>query len=201
MSGLQGMALDNFLNTAGSGKFRIMAQHRHSLVDTAFVNRNRINLLLTGHSHTPHESFFGTTPTLNSRPGVVCRSGDIAHWEKTLGFFRIFTIDGDSFQHSPPLRFCKNPTAFYDQLILNLTLTFKHDNSGKSKSNEATLTNHFDIDLPSCRVQFVMPKNKKGYRVSGGEIFQIIENKRFSIVDVRTDINANSSKTVKISEN
>jgi len=198
MSGLQGMVLDSFLNTAGHSKIRIMTQHRHNRVDTAFVNRNRINLLLNGHSHQPHEEFFGTTPTLNIRPGVVCRSGDIAIWEKTLGFFRIFTIEGETFRYSPPLRFCENPTAPYDKIVLNLTLTFKHDNSGQSKSNEANLTNRFDIDLTDCRVRFVMPKNKKEYRVSGGEVYQTIENKCFTIVDVRTDIKAYSSKIVKI---
>ena len=198
MSGLQGTELENFLNTAGHGKFRIMAQHCHNCVDVAFVNRNRINLLLHGHSHTPNEGYVGTTPTLNIRPGVVCRSGEIANWETTLGFFRIFTIDGETFRYTPPLRFCENPTVPYDKIILNLTLTFKHDNNGQSISNEATLTNRFDIDLPDCRVRFVMPNNKREYRVSGGEIYQVIENNRYMIVDVRTEIKAKNAKTVKI---
>ena len=198
MSGLQGKVLDNFLNTAGHGKFRIMAQHCHNCVDIAFLNKNRINLLLHGHIHQPNEGYVGTTPTLNIRPGVVCRSGESANWVTTLGFFRIFTIDGETFRYSPPLRFCENPTAPYDQLILNLTLSFKHDNNGQSLSNEATLTNRFDIDLTDCRVRFVMSNIKREYRVVGGEINQIIKNNRYTIVDVRSDVKANSSMTVKI---
>ncbi|HAZ02134.1 MAG: hypothetical protein A2W90_22650 [Bacteroidetes bacterium GWF2_42_66] len=198
MSGLQGMALDSFLNMAGPGKLRIMAEHRQNRVDTAFVDRNKINILLMGNIHTPSQGFVGTTPTLIIRPGVVCRSGEISRWEKTLGFFRIFTIDGDTFQYSQPLRFCKNPTASYKQLVLNLTLDFKKDNYGRSKSNEAVLSNHFDIPLSDCHIRFIMSKNKKEYKVSGGEIYQTIENSHFLVVDVRTDVNAKSLRIVKI---
>lgn len=198
MSGLQGMVLDSFLAAAGTGKIRIMAQHRPNRVDTAFMDRHRIDILLNGHSHRPHEEFVGATPTLNIRPGAVCRSGEIANWEKTLGFFRMFTIDADTFQYSSPLRFCENPTAPYDELILNLTLDFKKDNTGHSTSNEAVLTNRLDIDLPGCHVRFIMPKNKNGYNVSGGEIYQVIENSRFLVLDVRADVNANSSRRIRI---
>ena len=196
MSGLQGRLLNSFLNTAGHGKIRIMAQHRHNRVDTTFVNRNRIHIVLNGHSHRPHQSFVGTTPTLHIRPGAVCRSGEIANWEKTLGFFRIFTIDNDTFQFSSPLRFCKNPTAVYDELLLNLRLDFKGDNAGKSIANEAVITNDFDVDLPDCNVRFVMAKGK--YKVSEGTIYQIIETPNFSVVDVRVDVDASSRKQVQI---
>ncbi len=199
MSGLQGKLLDSFLNTQGPGKLRIMAQHRPDRVDTAFMNRHRINILLNGHSHSPHEELVGTTPTLNIRPGVVCRSGEIASWKKKLGFFRLFTVDGDTFHYTPPLRFCENPTAPYDKLLLNLTLEFSKDNTGRSASNEAVLTNRFDVDLPGCHVRFVMPKNKSGYRVSGGEVYQTIENSRVVVLDVRADVSAASRKKVTVS--
>jgi hypothetical protein len=41
-----------------------------------------------------------------------------------------------------------------------------------------------------------MAKGK--YKVSGGTIRQIIETSRFSVLDVRVDMDANSSKSVKI---
>jgi hypothetical protein len=135
---------------------------------------------------------------LKIRSGVVCRSGDIAQWEKTLGLFRLFTIKGDSLSYSPPLRFCKDPTAPHDELTLNLTLTFRKDNSGNARSNEALLTNRFDVDLPGCRVRFIMPKSENGYRVSGGEIFQTIENDSLTVVDVSVDLPAESSETIEI---
>jgi predicted MPP superfamily phosphohydrolase len=198
MSGLQGLLLDSFLNTAGHGKIRIMMQHRPNRVDTAFVDRNRINLLLNGHSHRPHQEFVGATPTLSIRPGAICRSGEVANWEKTLGFFRVFTIDNDIFRYSPPLRFCKNPTVSYDELIMNLTLVFKKENTGIQTSNEALLTNHFDVDLPDCHVRFVMAKGK--YKVSEGTIYQIIETSQRSVLDVNVDVNAQSNKLIKITK-
>jgi len=198
MSGLQGRLLDSFLHTAGHGKIRIMAQHRPDRVDTAFVDRHKIHILLNGHNHRPHQSFVGSTPTLNIRPGAVCRSGEIAKWKKTLGFFRIFTIDSDIFQYSPPLRFCKNPTAAYDELIMNLTLDFKWDNTGQATFNEARITNDFDIDLPNCNIRFVMAKGK--YKVSEGTIYQIIETSEYTVLDVRVDAGAQSSKEVTVTK-
>lgn len=198
MSGFQGMLLDSFLNAAGHGKIRVMAQHRHNRIDTAFVDRNRINILLNGHSHRPHHEFVGTTPTLSTRPGAVVRSGEIANWEKTLGFFRIFTIDGDTFQYSTPLRFCKNPAAPYDELIMNLTLVFKKENTGEQTSNEALITNDLDVYLPDCRIRFVMAKGK--YNVSEGAVYQIIETPIYSVLDVQVDVAAQNSKLVKITK-
>jgi len=198
MSGLQGTLLDNFLNKAGSGTLRIMAQHRHNRIDTSFINRHKINILLNGHSHSPREELVGTTPTLSIRSGVVVRSGEITNWKKRLGFFRIFTIDDGVYRYSEPLRFCKNPTSAYNELVMNLTLNFLEDNTGKQSSNEALITNDFDVELPNCNVRFVMAKGK--YKVDQGSIYQVIETPRFSILDVRVDVNARSSARVKIAQ-
>lgn len=198
MSGLQGALLEQFLTDAGHGKLRIMAQHRHDRADIAFINKHQINILLNGHSHTPRVNYIGTTPTLSVRSGVVCRSGEIKNWEKRLGFFRIFRIDGDTFQNSPPLRFCENPTVPYEDLVMNLTLVYKRENRGKQKSNEVLITNKFDVDLPSCHVRFVMIKGE--YKVSEGTIYQVIETPEFSVLDVNVDIDASSNKLIIVSK-
>lgn len=196
MSGLQGVELERFLTMAGKGKLRIMAQHRHNRVDTLFINRHRINLLLNGHSHTPRDSVVGSTPTTSVRSGVVCRSGNIEIWEKTLGLFRIFHINGDDFQYTPPLRFCENPTDAYDELRMNLTLNYKMENSGITVSNEALITNKLEVDLPDCRIRFVMPKGK--YRISKGVIHQVIETPELSILDINVDVAASGSTLVQV---
>ncbi|MBN1821708.1 MAG: metallophosphoesterase [Prolixibacteraceae bacterium] len=196
MSGLQGELFKNFFKKEGLGKVRIMAQHRPDRIDTAFIDKYKINVLLNGHHHDPFFEYVGKTPTLSIRPGTVCRSGDILEWEKTLGFFRIFTVDGDEISFSPPLRFCKNPTKPYEDLELNLTLDFTNPNDGTSTTNEAVIKNLFEIDLPECKVRFVMKKGK--YRVEGGEIKQIIETDKITVVDVWVDVGSNSKKQVKI---
>ena len=196
MSGLQGIALDSFLNVVGTGKLRIMAQHRYDRVDTSFLNSRQISLLLNGHSHIPHHEYVGTTPTLSIRPGVVCRSGEIDQWEKTLGFFRIFTIDGDSYSFSEPIRFCDNPVEAYNNIRPNLSLTFGNDNTGKSKSNEVVLVNDLSISLKDCNIRFIMAKGN--YKVEGGAIYQSIETPLYTVLDVRLNVEAKSKKVVKV---
>ncbi len=103
MSGLQGKVLESYLKENGKGQIRIMAQHRYNRIDTTFCNKHKISILLNGHSHIPFYESVGTTPTISIRPGTVCRSGcrDPDH---ELGYFRIFTIDGDSFEFSPRIK-------------------------------------------------------------------------------------------------
>jgi predicted MPP superfamily phosphohydrolase len=196
MSGLQGKALESFLLENGPGKIRIMAQHRPDRVDTSFIDKHKISILLNGHRHNPFEEKVGATPTLSIRPGTVCRSGETGRWRETLGFFRVFYIDGDQFEYTPPLRFCKNPTAPFDELELNLTLGFKNTNDGTFSSNEAVIQNSFGIGFRRCKIRFVMEKGS--YNVSGGTIQQVIENDRFSVVDVYTEVAATSGKKVMI---
>ncbi|MDR3260246.1 MAG: metallophosphoesterase [Tannerella sp.] len=198
MSGLQGEVLETFLTCEGPGKLRIWAKHNPQQIDTTFVDKHKINLVIDGHSHDPALSYIGKNNVLNIRPGAVCRSGEIKDWKMKLGFFRIFTINGDTFEYSQPTRFCINPTAAYNDLQLNLTLHYKHENKGLYKENEALLNNLFDIDLPDCRIRFVMPKGK--YKVSKGSIYQVIENEKYSVLDVLVDLKAKSFQTIKVSK-
>lgn len=198
MSGLQGIYFESFLKENGPGKLRIMAQHRPDRIDTSFINRHQINILLNGHDHTPFHEYVGTTPTLSTRPGSVCRSGEINRWEETLGFFRIFHINKETIEFTPALRFCKNPTVPYKNLELNLTLDFAKPNDGTSSYNEAVLQNSFDVNLPKCKIRFVMKNGN--YKVSGGTIYQLIQTKDFLVVDIYTHVNSNSSKLVKIAK-
>ncbi len=199
MSGLQGKMIDAFLKENGSGKLRIWAKHSPKLIeiDTMFMDKNDINLIINGHSHVPKQDYIGKRKVVSIRPGAVCRSGEVAHWKKTLGFFRIITIDGDTFEYSEPLRFCKDPTLPCKELDLNLQLNYKKTNDGSFDSNEATITNRFGIDLPSCKVRFVMPKGK--YKVSEGTVFQTIESGKYSIVDVCVNVKADSKQKIQIS--
>ena len=196
MSGLQGKFFKNFFDKYGTGKLQIMAQHRPDRIDTTFLDRYGIDVLLNGHRHNPYSEYVGKTPTLSTRPGAVCRSGEIKNWEETLGFFRIFTVDGDKFNFSPALRFCKNPTKHYNELELNLTLNFKKTNDGTSATNEAVINNLFDVDLPRCKVRFVMEKGI--YTVKGGTIHQVIQTEKSTVVDVYTKVNSNSEKIIRI---
>jgi 3',5'-cyclic AMP phosphodiesterase CpdA len=196
LSGLQGDKFLEFLDTHGKGDLRIIAQHKQNRVDTAFLNNQKVKLIVNGHIHTPNVDTLGKMPTIRMRPGVVCRSGEAHRWELILGLFRIIRIDGDSFTFTEPLRFCSNPIEAYDKIKLNLTLNFKSDNTGKSTSNEAVIDNKLPENLPGCQVRFVMKKGK--YAVSGGTVRQVFNSGSRTIVDVRADVNKLSSKKVTI---
>ena len=197
MSGLQGKVLEKFLQENGPGSMRIMAHHSPDRADTLFLNKHKVNILLNGHIHNPYYEYVGATPTLKIRSGTVCRSGDVLNWQETLGFFRIFYINKDKFEFTPALRFCENPTVDYKQLKINLTLDFAKPNDGSGENNKATLCNFFPVDLPQCKIRFVMKKGE--YNVKGGTIQQVIQTDRLSVVDIRTDVNSNETKVVTIS--
>jgi hypothetical protein len=194
-NGPQGTVLKAFLKTNGDGAVRIMALHRPEAVDTAFCDEHRISTVLHGHLHTVAEWSVGTTPTRMVRSGAISRSGSVSEWEKVLGFFRIFTVDGDKLEMTPALRFCNNPTADYKDLDLNLTTAFNGVNDGSLSTNQVTVKNRFSVSLPDCRIRFVMKKGEN-YKVSGGRVEQVIEGNRVTVVDVRFDVEAGKEVTV-----
>ncbi len=198
MSGLQGQTLKNFFKENGAGYLRIMAQHRPDRIDTVFIDQHKINILLNGHQHDPAAEWVGATPTLSTRPGTVCRSGEIGRWETTLGFFRVFYVSEDSFTFTPPLRFCQNPTAPVNELKLNLTLDFFRPNDGSSWQNKGLLVNNLGVDLPHCRIRFIMKKGT--YTIDRGCIEQVIHTDKATIVDVRVPVKANARETVTITD-
>jgi predicted MPP superfamily phosphohydrolase len=195
MSGLQGEVLESFLEESGKGKIHIMAQHRHNRIDTAFCDKHQIAILLNGHSHKPFYEYLGATPTISIRPGTVSKSG-CRDPEHELGYFRIFNIDGKEFEYSPALRFCKDPSVPYQDLEPQLTLGYEKPNDGTSAYNKATIENKFPIDLPGCKIRFIMKKGN--YDVSGGIISQVIEAGKFSIVDVKLDVDSDRQAIVDI---
>jgi hypothetical protein len=172
-----------------------MAQHRHNRVDTVFCDKHRIAILLNGHSHKPAYEYVGSTPTLSIRPGTVSKSGS-RDPERELGYFRVFYIDGETYDFSPALRFCKDPLLPYQDLELNLTLGYEKPNDGTSAYNKASIDNKFSIDLPACKIRFIMKKGN--YNVTGGIISQVIEAGKVSIVDVQTDVGSGKSETIEI---
>jgi hypothetical protein len=195
MSGLQGKVLESYLVENGEGQIRIMAQHRYNRIDTAFCDEHKIAILLNGHSHKPFYEYVGATPTISIRPGTISKSG-CSDPEKELGYFRIFHIDGKTYEFNPALRFCKDPSVPYQELELNLTLGYEKPNDGTSAYNKATIDNKFPIDLPGCKIRFIMKKGN--YNVSGGIISQVIEAGKFSILDVQIDVSSEKREIIEI---
>lgn len=195
-SGIQGKILEEFLEKDGIGKLRILAQHHHNVVDTQFLDRNNVQLLLNGHNHSPSVITFGEVPTTAIRSGVVCRSGEVRDWEENLGMFRLISVRDGSYEFTEPLRFCKDPTQNYNLLELNLTTQFLIENNGKADSNKVDITNNFGVDLQRCRVRFVMQPGN--YQIDNGIIFQIAHLPDKTIVDIDFDIRKHTTSSINI---
>lgn len=191
MQGYQGSFINDILNKIDPGVVRIMAQHRPDMIDTSFLDKNKIDILLHGHLHTPHEEFIGKTPTFAVRSGVVCRSGEIENWEENLGMFRIINIEENgSFDYTPPLRFCSDPTVKYDDLDLNLRVEFSNENNGNFSKNKAFVSNKFSEKIKNCKIQFKM--NKGDYDVVGDHVYNIFSSDDYTFIDVYFDIDKKS---------
>lgn len=108
----------------------------------------------------------------------------------------IFYVDGADFQYTGPLRFCANPTASYSKIVPNLTLTFREDNTDRSTANMANIVNKLPVDLPGCRIRFVMKKGT--YRVSNRSVSQVVDTDTCTIIDVRADAKANGQQTITL---
>jgi len=94
------------------------------------------------------------------------------------------------------LRFCANPTAPYNEIALNLSLDFKKANTGASTFNAATFTNKLPVDLPNCRVRFIMKKGN--YQISTGEIRQVVDTEKFTVIDVSVNVKTQSSLIIEV---
>lgn len=105
MSGYQGKFFEEYLKENGPGSLQIFAQHRNDRVDTMFIDKHKIDILLHGHDHSPHYQYLGSTPTLHIRSGTPSRSGEIENWKEKLGFFRIFYVDREKFPVNPQIFF------------------------------------------------------------------------------------------------
>jgi len=197
LSGLQGEVLESYLEENGPGKLRILAQHAHNIIDTCFIDKHKIQIMATGHSHTPDDRYFGSTPTSNIRPGTVSNIGT-GNTDTQLGYFRIFRIEGDSYEYSPPLRFTDEPTVPVETMSVNLTLNFDEPNDGTANSNRGVIHNNLNYNLYDCIIRFVMEKGK--YKINIGNILQIIETDDYSVIDVKVDVNHNEKVEVEIKQ-
>jgi len=82
---------------------------------------------------------------------------------------------------------------------VNLTLAFQFENDGTLSSNAATLVNNYNFAIDGAKVRFVVPKGF-AYSVTNGIITQEFDGDEFHIVDVRLDLEANSTTVVSVEE-
>lgn len=84
----------------------------------------------------------------------------------------------------------------------NLNLTFKPENNGLNKELTAKIDNKLAKDMTDLMVKFIVPYDSKGYAIENGQVVQIVHSNdnKYSIYYVTVDVNASSTKEIRIKQ-
>jgi len=182
----------SWLGDVGLGNLRVAAYHKSEMGTMGeWANKIDLGLALIGHNHhlahaNPYE--------LGGKKIQYYADSVREHFH-----FNLFRVDGNG-----------NYTVVNNEVAIDnweegfssatferrLTLEYAEANDGTSMANTATVTNKFDFGFPRARVRFVMPKG--AYEVSKGVVEQVIETDVVSVIDVRVELESNSTTLIDI---
>lgn len=189
----------SWLNGAGSGgNFFLTAGHVYDKMHS-FINANtKLSLVLAGDKHhvytTNPFSFTTGSPTIAFIAGSMRE-----HF--TFNLFRINNATGAYTNPAGPMGYAN--ALFGGDLevpstwVPNLKMTYSAANDGIVDNNIATIENKFSFPILGARVRFVVPKGHT-YAATNGTIDQEFDGAQYHIIDVLTDVAANSSVQVYI---
>jgi hypothetical protein len=187
----------SWLQAEGSeGNFFLTAGHCYNKMHVFIDDFEKLDLVLAGDKHNirtgnPYEFDPGSAK-------VAYIAGAIRdHFEFNL--FRVNNSAG-TYTAVPGVTSVANVLKSGDQNIRstwvpNLSLTYSNNNNGSFIENTATIVNNFDFLISGARVRFVMPKGFN-FETSDATIVQQFEGDLFQIVDVTTDLPANSTVSI-----
>ena len=188
-----------WLNGAGSGgNFFLTAGHVYDKMHS-FINANtKLSLVLAGDKHhvytTNPFSFTTGSPTIAFIAGSMRE-----HF--TFNLFRINNATGAYTNPAGPAGYAN--ALFSGDLqvpstwVPNLSMTYSASNDGTVDTNTATIENKFSFPILGAKVRFVVPKGQT-YSATNGTIDQEFDGAQFHIIDVLTDVAADSSIQVYI---
>jgi len=195
--GQQYQETSKWLQQQGAGNLRVGLAHIRNKDMAGFDSVANLGLVLIGHNH--HIANQNPSP-LNGKPIQYIVNSMRDNME-----FNLFRVDNKTGLVTPvgsstaQVIYVENPEdnktpEFYKP---KLTLFYKNANDGANTNNTATIVNKFNFPIEGAKVRFVMPLGKK-YTVSKGIIEQNFDGTNFRIVDVLTDVDANSSINIEI---
>ncbi|NDP20548.1 MAG: carbohydrate-binding protein [Paludibacter sp.] len=188
-----------WLNGAGAGgNFLVTAGHSYDRMHK-FINSSKpLDLVLAGDKH--HSGSTNPWEITPGGPAIAYIVNSIRdHFE-----FNIFKVNNTAGTFTKPA----GTTAMVSVInsgnqdtpstwVPNLKLTYASANNGSVTSNTATIDNKFAFAITGAKVRFVVPKGNS-YAVTGGTITQEFSGTNYYIVDVSTNLTANTPKTVSI---
>ena len=169
----------SWLNTLGDYSFLVLGIHDPASLPLGFCNTYGVNLALCGHEHKNMTRRSGTTPTQLAMTGSASYFNSDSRF-RDVGWFRIMTVDGNSVTTEQPVQYGNPSTG-----EMNFTLEYANSNNGSACENTATIANGFEMNVPECRIRFVMAPGE--YTIDNGTIEQAFHQETVSIYDVRVD--------------
>ncbi len=187
----------SWLNSVGLGNLRLGAAHIKDQEMIPLDNGVNLGLVLVGHNHFIASD---NPASLNNKPIQYIVNSVRDNLE-----FNLFRVDGKTGNYTPVsgsnarVQCLQNPTAENtpSEYISNLTLSYLNENNGAFGTNTATIVNKFNFPIYGARVRFVMPLGSL-YAVKNGNIEQEFDGNSVHVVDVRVDLDNNSTTVIDI---
>jgi hypothetical protein len=202
-NGVHQYEVDNaksWLDGAG-GNFLVTAGHSYDRMHKFINDHKTLDLVLAGDKH--HSGPDNPWEITTGGPNIAYIVNSIRdHFQ-----FNIFKVNNAAGTFTKPA----GTTAMINVLnsgdqdipsgwIPNLKLTYATANNGLATSNTATIVNKFAFVINDAKVRFVVPKGNT-YTVTNGTITQEFDGTTYHIVDVATDLSANTTKVISITKN
>jgi hypothetical protein len=190
---------ESWLDSSG-GNFLVTAGHSYDRMHKFINDHIPLDLVLAGDKHhSGPDNPWEITPGGPNIAYIVNSIRD--HFQ-----FNIFKVNNAAGTFTKPA----GTTAMIDVLfsgdqdipsgwVPNLKLTYANANTGTATSNSATIVNKFTFAISDAKVRFVVPKGNT-YTVTNGTITQEFDGTTYHIVDVSTDLSANSTKVISIAK-
>jgi len=189
----------DWLNNEGDGgNFFLTAGHCYNKMHEFIDDEQPLSMVLAGDKHhirtnNPYEFDSGS-------PKVAYVAGSIRdHFEFNL--FKVNDIDGTFSTVSGENAVVevlqsgdKNTPSTWQS---NLNLSYSNKNNGSFAVNTATIVNDFNFPIDGAKVRFVLAKGYN-YIFTNATLKQQFEGDKFYIVDLKTNLPANSSKEIYI---
>ena len=180
------------------GNFHVTAGHIYNKMHSFIDSVAKLSLVLAGHNH----HLFTSNPysfTVGSPAVAYIAASTREYFE-----FNLFKINNTNGTFITPSGATASTNVLFSGTkdttstwITNLKLTYTATNDGTSASNSATIDNKFPFPITGAKVRFAVPKGYN-YAITNGTIEQEFDGTLVHVVDIKVNLEANSTTQVEI---
>ena len=188
-----------WLNGQGAGgNFILTAGHCYNKMHSFIDADTKLSLVLAGDKHhvftqNPHSFTIGNVA-----------NAYIAASIREYFAFNLFKVSNKTGSFTTPSGLTASTNVLFSGSkdlpsgwIPNLKLTYSAPNDGSVKTISASIENKFSFPITGAKVRFALPKGYN-YAITNGTIEQEFDGTLVHVVDVKVNLDANSTTTVGI---